>query len=686
MAVALLLIGGPVAALEPAPSLRTIIQADDGRHVQVVLVNEGSRAVTLLTRDTPFDAQRLAPPLSIEHRVAPGEGDASFHRVPWQGRQAKRMPPGPDELLVVSPGESVSARVELDQGWHIGNSGAYRVGLVGGWRTAMLPPSELVARSAQRRERLDLAFVSQPPPAPVDMTLLANAVPAPMMLRLRTPEYLQCDAGQQGQILEAASVAERLVAQSVADLRALSAEQLQRSPRYRTWFGAYDAERVDNVISDLSAISETITGSQISFHCDCTEPGVYAYVFPARPYDVWLCPAFWNASLEGTDSRSGTVIHEVSHFRIVAATSDHVYTHARSQELASNDPDRAIDNADSFEYFVENTPAIPLRATGDEGLSAIPAADRPGSGEEALAKGQARSYLIERGRSAFVESLSGDADLELYPGRNDSGQEPLCVSRQAPEISRLDRCELTGDGPWTAVVVAYTDTRYRFAIEGGAGAGRGQDRPADDDGSFATLAGGGGAIGPLGALLAGMLAAGRLVRGGRGWQLCAPALLVVCLCGAGCASVSLAAAPSLDLSLEAVPQTPTSVRITAYNRSSESIDLLSWNTPFEPILSADVFSIASEAERMSYTGRMVKRSLPAPTGAWITLRPGESRDVQIDLSRHYAFEGEGPWTVELEVSGFEVSADANAVSNVRLAGVPVVLGRRASVGVPAIRD
>ena len=67
--------------------------------------------------------------------------------------------------------------------------------------------------------------------------------------------------------------------------------------------------------------------------------------------------AFWAADVTGTDSRGGTLLHELSHFDVVAATDDHVYGQAGAAELARTAPDRAVNNADSHEYFGENTPA-----------------------------------------------------------------------------------------------------------------------------------------------------------------------------------------------------------------------------------------------------------------------------------------------------------------------------------------
>jgi peptidyl-Lys metalloendopeptidase len=51
----------------------------------------------------------------------------------------------------------------------------------------------------------------------------------------------------------------------------------------------------------------------------------------------------------------------MSHFTVVAGTDDWVYGQSGAAELANRDPAKAIDNADSHEYFGENTPQLPVR-------------------------------------------------------------------------------------------------------------------------------------------------------------------------------------------------------------------------------------------------------------------------------------------------------------------------------------
>jgi peptidyl-Lys metalloendopeptidase len=49
----------------------------------------------------------------------------------------------------------------------------------------------------------------------------------------------------------------------------------------------------------------------------------------------------------------------MSHFNVVASTNDWAYGQSAAASLAISNPTKAIDNADSHEYFSENNPALP---------------------------------------------------------------------------------------------------------------------------------------------------------------------------------------------------------------------------------------------------------------------------------------------------------------------------------------
>ncbi|NVJ68002.1 MAG: peptidase M35 [Gammaproteobacteria bacterium] len=160
----------------------------------------------------------------------------------------------------------------------------------------------------------------------------------------------RCDNTQKNQILSALDSADAMANDSVAYLNG------NIGTRYESWFGTPTNSRVNKAKSNFAAINDAIDNEALTFDCSCKQ-SYFAYVYPNQPYKIYLCRAFWQARETGTDSRAGTIIHELSHFNVVAGTDDVVYGQSGARSLADSNPDQALNNADSHEYFAENTPS-----------------------------------------------------------------------------------------------------------------------------------------------------------------------------------------------------------------------------------------------------------------------------------------------------------------------------------------
>jgi len=163
----------------------------------------------------------------------------------------------------------------------------------------------------------------------------------------------RCSNSQQTEIISALAAADGLANNAVSYFNSHSANNV--SERYTTWFGEGTSSRFNTAKANFQAIDDAIDNKPVAFDCSCKK-SYFAYVYPNQPYKVYLCRAFWNANELGTDSRAGTIIHEISHFNAVAGTDDVVYGQSGAKSLAISNPDQALNNADSHEYFAENTP------------------------------------------------------------------------------------------------------------------------------------------------------------------------------------------------------------------------------------------------------------------------------------------------------------------------------------------
>jgi hypothetical protein len=125
-------------------------------------------------------------------------------------------------------------------------------------------------------------------------------------------------------------------------------------PHVRRWFGSAPRKTIRITLELTAARLDDMTGVDIR----CNDPpdcpgGRFAYA-SERTRVLGVCPPFFRARMDGTDSRWGILIHEASH--LAANTRDHAYRPAGALRLAKDDAARAAENADNYEYFVETLP------------------------------------------------------------------------------------------------------------------------------------------------------------------------------------------------------------------------------------------------------------------------------------------------------------------------------------------
>lgn len=269
--------------------------------------------------------------------------------VTYIGRHYKRGTPQAADYIVLGAGETRSAVVDLTAYYDMREAGQYAVEVDVELDNAFREDPrglEKVAPLASEALRSPRAFVwvdgAHVTPEP-DLSWLAGA---------KATSFVGCSNTRQNSINTAVNSAKSYASNSSAYLNAGTV-----GSRYTTWFGTYLSSRYATVKSHFVAIGDALNNKPLVFDCSCTDP-YYAYVYPSQPYRVYLCNAFWSAPNTGTDSRAGTIIHEISHFNVVAATDDHAYGHTAAKRLATKSPNKAVDNADSHEYFAENTPEL----------------------------------------------------------------------------------------------------------------------------------------------------------------------------------------------------------------------------------------------------------------------------------------------------------------------------------------
>ena len=313
---------------------------DDDVVVNVTITNTSGSPQYVLKWHTPFGGE-------IEESLFDVTRDGQ--KVHYLGAHYKRPAPTAADYYLLKPGASHSMKVELSAMYDMSVTGDYQVR----YDTRSY---SLFMKNAADKEIGEIK--SEPVSIWIDGRLARGSTPpeplslSAMQAAAGSLSFNKCTASQQSTVTSA--VAAGLNMASNGD--AYMANGVIGS-RYVKWFGANDAGRVATVKSHFVALKDAFANKPITVDCGCKK-SYYAYVYPTQPYTIYVCKAFWTAPMTGTDSKGGTLVHEMSHFNVVAGTDDWVYGQSGAASLAISDPVKAIDNADSHEYFGENTPAL----------------------------------------------------------------------------------------------------------------------------------------------------------------------------------------------------------------------------------------------------------------------------------------------------------------------------------------
>lgn len=325
------------------------VKNDENIYVKVSLKNRTSENISILKWYLPNQYNELEE--GIFKIARDGES------IPYLGRHYKRPAPISDDYLVLKANQSMNFKVELSGVYDFSEEGFYSIDF--SVANLALFSHKMNGRSHSAASRMIADNVAE-----IYVQKVTSRKGKPCNPRKEDcggdpdpgtdPDVSftgSCSNSEQTTLLSALDAAKTMTNDSVSYLNGNS------STRYTTWFGTYSSARWNKVSGNFDAIKDGLDNKPKTLDCSCNQR-YFAYVYPNEPYKIYLCKAFWSASLTGTDSKGGTLIHEMSHFNAVAGTDDVVYGQSGAQNLANSDPDSAITNADSHEYFAENTPNL----------------------------------------------------------------------------------------------------------------------------------------------------------------------------------------------------------------------------------------------------------------------------------------------------------------------------------------
>ena len=346
-------------------------KARDKHKLVFTLTNEAKEPITVLKWHTPLEGIK-SDMFTVE---------INGERAVYLGPIYKRRPPQEKDYITLQPGQTATATVDFDDVYDIAPQGIYNVKyksehLHAGTEsaktlTAQFMRGQRAPKVAVRANTATFTLVEARQPKTVRGIVVSRAalLTSPTALtKNKTAEktsFSSCSQSAQSDLNAALAAAVQIAESAKGAVFNANKCAQHAAPRYLEWFGDFSQARFDAVKSHFDKIHDALAHENIKFLCDCMDPDTYAFCNPSIPFDIHLCGAFWLAPLNGTDSRAGTLVHEMSHFPMTAGTDDHVYGQTAARQLAKDHPNDAVDNADSHEYFAENTPALSM--TGSPG-------------------------------------------------------------------------------------------------------------------------------------------------------------------------------------------------------------------------------------------------------------------------------------------------------------------------------
>ena len=310
--------------------------------IHFTLENDGTETLQVLRWQTPV--------AGIEHDMFEVTRDGKS--VAYTGRLIKRAAPQPSDYIEIKAGETLSVVFDPSAAYDMVQTGDYTVR----YRTSFTDvktandkaATVIIAREETGSNVVSFFYEGLPQASDGTSTRGVNCSakpchpkcpPNPDLCGGGDPggdpavEFVACDSQQQGKALTAISNATNLSSASATDLADGS------SSLYQEWFGVYKSRYFNTVKGNFAAISDAFETKTITINCTDANLGYYAYVYPGNPYEIYVCYYFFHAPNLGRDSAAGTLVHEMSHFNVVAGTDDYVYGASNVRcNLAADEP------------------------------------------------------------------------------------------------------------------------------------------------------------------------------------------------------------------------------------------------------------------------------------------------------------------------------------------------------------
>lgn len=306
--------------------------------------NDGDKDYYLLKRNTPLEGLH-SPFVAVSIDGAP---------LLYEGYLFYRTPPKKQDFILLEIGESVTATAQINDIFAFASDDTYNIRYNRPLQILPKENMELESASGEIKSAQKIEVDESVNIQLMNTDLLSRPVNKESEeegdeVYIESCRSVATYVGGSSSTRKATTKAHKKLCKKYLRAR----RRVGNNATYRLWFGAYTVRRARKVESVLKRSRNRIAWNRVKYNFRGSEcdSDTYAYTcYQCRT--VWLCgayvadPTFCRTS--GT-SKEGTLAHEWTH--VGADTEDYAYGVADSQELARDEPNKAVDNAENFEFY-----------------------------------------------------------------------------------------------------------------------------------------------------------------------------------------------------------------------------------------------------------------------------------------------------------------------------------------------
>ena len=279
----------------------------------------------------------------------------------YDGMMIKMGLPGASEYQLVRAGNTITTEIDLSTAYAINVAGEYTVQLQ--TQLHYHPEADQLEHSAYYSKDIKQMLES----TLVTLLLLNGDNPRKTLGEILRQEELSM---QQARVRQSGSPLDPNIVNGTATQRLLMKE-IHRATyhyilaarddiddnrcHYELLFGVWNASRERHVKQIFQGMKNALENDIITYIFNDPRCSPVTYLFTIKgTRRIWLCNLYGKMpNLLGVNTKLGGIVHELSH--AVMYTDDHMPGRQNCLNLAKKYPDKAINNADNYAFFVQST-------------------------------------------------------------------------------------------------------------------------------------------------------------------------------------------------------------------------------------------------------------------------------------------------------------------------------------------